>query len=373
MEKRTKAPSKSLRSGLGGLLLAALATASIVGASPLANVGKLLFFDVALSADGKVACATCHQPGRAFADGRPVSSGAFGLQGTRNAPSLLDVAQRPALAWDGRTGTLSDQVALALSHPREHALAGPRIVVELVLRNEGYRKAFSDAGLDDPLTSSAIGSALVAYIESLRTEASPFDRWRAGDSAAISGSARRGFEVFRGVAGCARCHRIDGERPTFTDNEFHAVGVGSERIASRLAALVTGVRAATHEQLELLIATDPEIAALGRFLVTRDPADIGKYRTPGLRNVAVTAPYFHDGSARTLADALAQELYYRGRERGQPMAITTAEQADLVAFLESLTDDRYSPPTAANVPALRLQVGLSERRTFARPEVGKGR
>jgi cytochrome c peroxidase len=213
--------------------------------------------------------------------------------------------------------------------------------VARVSGNPEYRAAFSEEFGATSITTAQIRTALTAYVAALNTGTSAYDRWMAGETAAMSAPAQRGLTIFTNAGGCAECHRLDASPATFTDDRYHDVGIGLGRIAPNLRKLAIRVENTSAPQLEELIAADPDIAELGRYLVTRDPKDIGKYRTPSLRNVAVTAPYFHDGSVKSLEEAVGQELYYRAQERGRALALNTQEQADLVEFLRALTDAPY--------------------------------
>jgi cytochrome c peroxidase len=303
-------------------------------------LGRKLFFDARLSADGKVSCASCHQPDRAFSDGRPVAAGVGGRQGTRNTPSLLNAALHASQFWEGRRGSLEEQVLDPLVNPMEHGLPDRETLLDLLRKDAAYpgefRRAFgSDAA---GIALEQVASALAAFVRSLAAGDSPADRhlYRS-ESTALSEPALRGLELFRGRAQCTACHTVGERGATFSDGGFHAVGTGLERIAPKLGPLAIRVARMPKDEAEALISRDPEVAALGRFLVTRDPADIGKFRTPSLRNVALTAPYMHDGSVATLEEAVERELYYRSRLQGRPLVLTPAEKADLVAFLRSLT------------------------------------
>jgi cytochrome c peroxidase len=315
----------------------------ITGASSASDrepgaLGKTLFFDARLSADGKVSCASCHQPEHAFSDRRAVAVGVKGLHGTRNTPSLLNAAFQTSQFWEGRRASLEEQVLDPLTNPVEHGLPDSGALLSLLRGDAAYAGDFQRAFGSDGITLERVAAALAAFVRSLTAGDSPADRHLyAADARALNESARRGLELFRGRAQCTECHAIGEREATFSDGAFHAVGTGLERIAPNLGALATRVARTPRAELEPLIAQDAEIAALGRFLVTRDPADIGKFRTPSLRNVALTAPYMHDGSVATLEEAVERELYYRGRLQGRPLVLTPAEKADLVAFLRSLT------------------------------------
>jgi cytochrome c peroxidase len=186
-----------------------------------------------------------------------------------------------------------------------------------------------------------VGQALAAYERTLIAGGSAFDRFQYGhQSEALSAAQARGLELFRGRARCATCHLIGTSFALFTDEQFHMSPGGlPSSVTTHLPSLARSVVEATHDhsRLERLIATDSDIAALGRFIVTRNPADIGKFRTASLRNVALTAPYMHDGSVTTLEDAVDAELYSRTPSASYPIALTVSERQDLVEFLKSLT------------------------------------
>jgi cytochrome c peroxidase len=250
----------------------------------------------------------------------------------------------PNLTWDGRETRLEAQVLRPFVHSREHGLADSNALLANLRGDRTYRNDFGAAFGDAKIDAERIGAALAAYLRTLAAGDSAYDRFVRGDRTGLSESARRGYQLFRGTAGCADCHRTDGARADFTDDAFHRVGVGLPAIASRLPELTHSVAALPIAQLDARILDEPELAALGRFLVTRDPRDIGAYRTPSLRNVAVTGPYMHDGSVATLREAVNLEVYYRMQERGRPLAINVNDQADLVEFLKALTDARYLRP-----------------------------
>jgi cytochrome c peroxidase len=165
-----------------------------------------------------------------------------------------------------------------------------------------------------------------------------FERFRSGhDASALNAPAQRGLVLFTGRAQCASCHLVDAREAALTDGRFHSVGVGLGDIAAELPVLVRRVVQADEAGRDRLVTRDPAIAALGRFVVNRDPASIGAFRTPDLRNVALTAPYMHDGSVPTLEEAVEREVYYRGQKNGQVIALTAGERQDLVAFLQALS------------------------------------
>jgi cytochrome c peroxidase len=309
------------------------------GSKQQLELGRMLYFDTRLSRDRTVGCVSCHDPTQAFTDGRPVSIGTDHLRGTRNAPSLINVAYAASLMWDGRRATLEEQVAGPFTNVREHALETPEQLLRTILASEDYRwelaAAFPDAL--DHWEPSHLFRALASYLRTLRAGDSRFDRYYFGGiRTALSEPERRGFELFRGRALCAQCHTIHDDSALFTDNDFHRV-TSSNITTANLAADTRKIMAIPAASLDAAISADPVLSALGRFLVTRNPRDIGKYRTPSLRNVALTAPYMHDGSVKTLAEAVDLELYYRSNELGRPIILTPLERDDLVGFLRTLT------------------------------------
>jgi cytochrome c peroxidase len=298
-----------------------------------------LFFDTALSANGQISCASCHRPEQVFSDGRPVGVGIDGRAGTRNTPTLINAALHEAQFWDGRRLSLEEQTLDPFVNPAEHGLASHDSLLAILRKDASYRRDFlcASPAAADPVALDNVARALAAFVRSLAAGDSQFDRYfYGGERSALGESAARGVELFRGRAQCTACHIIGEREASFTDGRFHALGIGLERIAPKLGALAARVVRMPQAQVDALIAQDADVAALGRFLVSRDPADIGKFRTPSLRNVARTAPYMHDGSVATLEEAVDHELYYRGRLQGRPLVLTPGERADLVAFLRSL-------------------------------------
>lgn len=315
-------------------------------------LGKTLFFDKRLSADGTIRCATCHDARRAFTDGNAVSKGIRGARGTRNAPSLLNVAYATTLFWDGRRASLEDQARDPFINPVEHGFRSADAVARVVRGDARYRAAFRRAFAITPtqITIAPIVQAIASFERSLLTGNAPFDRYFYGGQAqALSDSARRGFELFRGRARCVSCHSIQTNSALFTDNAFHVSVIGRYRVDKRLGDLATQVVRARGQTapgspvsqtssaaLDKLILTRPEISELGRFVVTLNPRDIGRFKTPSLRNVAVTGPYMHDGSMTNLRDVVELELYGHGPDK-RPIILTPDEKSDLVAFLGALT------------------------------------
>jgi len=307
------------------------------------ELGRKLFFDARLSADGKVSCASCHDPKLGFADGKTVAEGIGGKIGTRNSPTLLNAMFTPNQFWDGRAGTLEEQAIQPLINPIE---MGNSSHDEVVVRLRGiaeYRLEFLSV-FGGEATITRVGQAISTYERTLIAGDSPFDRFIAGETSAISDAAKRGFALFRGKGRCSRCHTFSDAMPLFTDFNYHNTGVAAnhpnfDKLARQaFAAAETGQAKSVIDQL----AQQEGGQELGRILISYHELDIGSFRTPSLRNIALTAPYFHDGSARTLAEVV--RFYNEGGKANlnrewdlAPVALTADEQRDLVVFLESLT------------------------------------
>jgi cytochrome c peroxidase len=303
------------------------------------ELGRTLFNDARLSRDGTVSCSTCHDAARAFTDGKSVSLGVGGAAGIRNAPTLLNVAYQQSLFWDGRRSMLEAQAADPFFNPRELGLTDSAELISKLTADARYREAFQGAfgSASAAPTLAQVTQALAAYERTLLAADSPFDRYYyLQQKDAIPEAARRGLRVFQGPAHCSQCHTISAEGALFTDGRFHG-GVGLKGIAPQLAQLTRRAAALSAMDVSELVTADAELAALGRFLVTKHPQDIGKYKTPSLRNVALTGPYMHDGSLATLRETVEYEIYYRSIELGLPFVVTPSERDDLVTFLEALT------------------------------------
>lgn len=318
----------------------------------LSALGEKLFFDKRFSADGSVSCATCHQPSRAFTDGLPKARGLAGQVGTRNAPSLYNASLVDNQFWDGRQRSLEKQALEPFVNPVEHGLHDYGALLTIIRRDSAYARDFENVfGISrTAIDVQKIANALAAFERTLAFGNSAFDRYYYGhDTGALSLEAMRGLVLFSGRAQCTSCHSIGPKGAAFTDGQFHSLHIGIPRIEKRLPDLgqrVVRLKSEGRSVAEIVLS-DADIAELGRFVVTLDPSDIGKFRTPSLRNVALTAPYMHDGSIGTLEAAIDQEIYYRTAQSGQPLILTPQEKADLVAFLHSLTSQRALLPPSA--------------------------
>jgi cytochrome c peroxidase len=287
----------------------------------LVSLGRELFFDTQLGAAGTRSCATCHSPGFAFAEPTPLSVGTSGVRLSRNSPTLLNIRYAPILMWDGRFRTLEEQALQPFEDAREMG-SSVSFVVATVRSDAEYREKFQKE-FRGPPTRERIAIALSAYERSLTAGPSAFDRYLYDrDTTALTLEQKRGFTVFM-KANCILCHEffhpavhpLGGQEAHFTDFQFHNLGVGF---------------------------TDDSMSDFGRYVVTKSKEDWGRFRTPTLRNVALTAPYMHDGSIPTLLEVV--KFYNRGGIKNpnldpgiRPLDLSAAEELDLVRFLEALT------------------------------------
>jgi cytochrome c peroxidase len=313
-------------------------------------LGQKLFFEPRLSGDGTVACATCHDPAHAFSDGRPVSIGIHGRVGQRNAPTILNALYNKHQFWDGRVTTLEQQAALPITNPFEMGSASIADAVSRIAGDKDYQTQFMQA-FGRGVNEDDLLSAIAAYERTLASFDSPFDHFIAGEANAISDSAKRGWELFNTKARCHLCHALtDNQRdPTlFMDNDFHNIGIGILRHhVAPLAQQAERELAQGHLPAIDTAAITSEMSVLGRFLITRKKSDIASFKTPGLRNIVVTGPYFHDGSMQTLWDVM--DHYNKGDgitdpwldKDMQPLALSESEIDDVVALLASLTSPQY--------------------------------
>jgi cytochrome c peroxidase len=333
---------------------AALTASVIPPRSPLTpsaiELGKRLFFESRLSGDGTVACATCHDPARAFTDGRPLSIGIQGRIGQRNAPTILNALYNQTQFWDGRVHTLEQQAALPITNPFEMGSASIGEAVSKIAGDESYRAQFRQA-YGGEVNENDMLRAIATYERTLVSFDSPFDRFIAGDAKAISDSAKRGWELFNTKARCNLCHALtDNQRDVtvFTDNDFHNIGIGIIRhnVVALAQQAERDLAQARLQDVDTAAITS-ETSVLGRFLVTKKQDDIASFKTPDVRNILVTGPYFHDGSMETLWDVV--DHYNKGDGLNdpwldqdiQPLALTEPEIDDVVEFLASLTSPQY--------------------------------
>lgn len=315
------------------------------------SLGQKLYFDARLSADDTVSCATCHHPAKGFADGQPVAVGIGGKKGARNSPTSLNSAYNDFQFWDGRAPTLEEQSKGPLINPVEMGMPSHDAVAAKLQKIPEYPPLFQQAFGSDQVTIDNVARAIASFERTLISFSSPFDRFIAGDKSAMSASAQRGWVLFNEKARCNNCHGYVASLPTFSDNKFHNIGVAMH--AANFAELAR--KAAQSPDSLSALAHTSGYSELGRFLVTRQEKDIGAFKTPGLRNVALTAPYMHDGSQRTLEEVI--DFYDKGGENNpyldggmRPLKLTPEERADLVEFLKTLTSDDLARLPKAGSP-----------------------
>ena len=313
-------------------------------------LGQKLFFDGRLSADGTVSCATCHDPALAFTDGRTASIGIHGRAGQRNAPTILNALYSDAQFWDGRAKTLEEQAGFPITNPVEMGQPTLDAAVAAIAGIEEYKQAFQTV-FGRPVNGANLVRALAAYERTLVSFDSPFDHFIAGNKNAIDDSAKRGWELFNTKARCNLCHaqsELARDVTNFTDFDYHNIGIGIVRHKVVPLAREAQQKLATGNLNDIdRAAIETEMSVLGRFLITKKTPDTGAFKTPNLRNVLVTAPYFHDGSQATLWDVM--DHYNKGAglqnpwldEDIQPLALSESEIDDVVAFLASLTSAEY--------------------------------
>jgi cytochrome c peroxidase len=324
----------------------------VQGHAPTAEniaLGRKLFFDRRLSVNNTMSCGMCHIPEQGFTNNELATPvGVEGRAVRRNSPTILNVAYLTRVFHDGRETSIETQPISPLTARNEMANPSMGFVLERIRSLNDYDGLFEGVFGGGP-TVDRLGDALATWQRTLLAGNSPFDRWKYGEEAdALSPQQRRGFALFTGKGNCVMCHPVGEKHALFTDDAFHDTGIGyfrHEVVAADAAPVPVEIAPG------VVIPVDREYIAsisekrepdYGRFEVTQQPADMWRFRTPSLRNVAVTAPYMHDGSLRTLEDVV--RFYARGGVSHpgldpllRPVALSDEEVADLVAFLESLT------------------------------------
>lgn len=283
------------------------------------ELGRLLFFDRRLSRNNTIACASCHLPEKGFTDGKRVSTGINNLKGDRSAPASINRVYSKGQFWDGRADTLEDQSIGPFVNPVEHGFVNHDEMVAKMKKIPGYRKLFMQV-FGREIVIEDVGRAIAGFQRTILSGNSPVDKFdTGGDEKALSESARRGLELFRGKARCTRCH----SGFNFTDEKFHNLGIG----------------------------WDNNKVDLGRYMVTKNAEDIGAFKTPTLREIARTAPYMHDGRFKTLEEVV--EFYNQGGIKNPhqdntiiPLELTEQEKQDVVALLRSLNGEGWQHVTA---------------------------
>lgn len=326
-------------------------------------LGDKLFHDKRFSIDGTVSCANCHDGGKAFTDNLPVSVGHHGLTGTRNAPTVINAAFYKFQFWDGREPDLEGQSKGPFINPVEAGLPSHQPILDIVRSDPDYKAAFKDVFnvADAKLTMEHVAKAIASFERSIVAGDSAFDHFYfQGDQSALNEQQKRGFQLFLGQGRCVSCHVIEQDQALFTDNRFHNIGVGINAIQDDVPRLAQAFLEAKNKggDVDQMVLTDKKSSELGRFAVTDGISEIGAFKTPTLRNIALTAPYMHDGSLKTLQEVVIHynnggvtpagapvNPYLSGGIR--PLNLLDSQIDDLVAFMQSLTSRQYLKPTAA--------------------------
>ena len=286
-------------------------------------LGKQLYFDGRLSADNKVSCASCHDPAKGYSNGDRFATGVEGKKGGRSAPTVINTAYGTLQFWDGRAKTLEDQALGPIQNPIEMNMTLDAVIKKLN-GIDGYKRQFKKVFGTDGATADGIAKAIAAYERTVVSGNAPYDKFKAGDTKALSESAQRGMKLFFGKAHCSACHA----GPSFTDNSFHNIGVGMGK----------------------------KDFDKGRADISKLSGDTGAFKTPTLREIAKSGPYFHDGSAKTLEEVV--DHYLKGGipnewldEEIFNIKIAPTEKADLVKFMtEGLSSPDYPDHKAPELP-----------------------
>ena len=286
-----------------------------------AELGKILFFDGRLSANGMVSCASCHEPDHAFAGSTSFSKGVTGKPGIRHVPTLINRAWGKSQFWDGRAPTLEAQVIVPLTDLEEMGMTAD-LVVQRIRGIKGYAPIFAAAFKDNTINFERVAQAIATFERTIVSGNSPYDRYLAGDKSALTKRQKDGLDFFNKKGECAECH----SGPNFTDEKFANIGIGMDQ---------------THP--------DP-----GREAITKKRGDWGKFKVPTLRDLARRVPYMHDGSIKTLGEVL--NVYAKGGlpnpnldTRLTPFYLDEQTKQDLLAFLDSLNGEgwqKIAPPAA---------------------------
>ena len=322
---------------------------AVPGGPPNADVvalGDKLFNDKRLSADDTVACATCHDPKRGFVDHRATSEGIGKQVGKRNSPTVLTAMFNATQFWDGRAPSLEEQAKLPILNPIEMGQKAPEDVVKKLRGIPEYVQQFQKV-FGREISYDDVAAAIAAFERTHPGADSPFDEYIHGKGE-ISPAAKRGWALFNSTGRCTNCHAFSVTSPLFSDQKFHNIGIAAHKsdfIGLARKATAT-VRSGDLDQIDRL-ALETDLSELGRFLVTKQPADVGAFKTPTLRNIAVTGPYMHDGSLNTLWDVM--DHYNKGGVANpfldggmQRLGLSEAQIDDLIAFMETLTSKEFA-------------------------------
>jgi cytochrome c peroxidase len=321
------------------------------------QLGSRIFNDKHFSSTGTVSCATCHDSKDGFATHLIKAKGVHDLEGTRNSPTVLNAAFNHTQFWDGRSPSLEDQAEHPLTNPIEMGLTNHEEVLKFIRGDKAYVDAFQNVfGVAaDKINIHHVTMAIAAFERTLIDANSRFDQWYYANKQTLSPQEIRGFNVFLNNGRCVSCHSVEQTSSLFTDHKFHNIGVGINHVSEDEIFMLTKEYQRANYSNDVVddrVLTDKNSSELGRFAVTRSLTDMGGFKTPTLRNIALTAPYMHDGSLKTLEDVV--EHYNRGGASSdkekinpwlsggiRPLNLTKQEKADLVAFMKTLTSEKY--------------------------------
>ncbi len=337
---------KLLGYGLGLIVLSVSACSGVPAALPLGTVpkglditalvipqnnpltpekvelGKMLYFDPRLSVDGTVSCATCHDPKRGWTDQEKVSEGIRQQKGVRNAPTVVNSAFMKIQFWDGRAATLEEQALGPMINPVEMGNKNHDEMVKHIQAVKGYEPLFMKVFGTGP-TKETISQAIAAFERTVLSGNSRYDRFLSGDKSALDEAEVRGMTIFLSKGKCVQCH----SGPTFSDSQFHNLGVGMNK-------------------------PNPD---LGRVVFSKNKKDTGAFKTPPLRDIMKAAPYMHDGTQATLEEVIA--FYNKGGEKNPyldalmtPLNLTPEETTDLIRFLKALDGNPYPTVQEPTLP-----------------------
>ncbi len=321
-------------------------------------LGEKLYNETRFSTTGEVGCFTCHDETKAFTDSPlKTSEGIDKLTGTRNSPTVINSAYFTTQFWDGRSPDLEDQALHPFINPVEHGLADHKPILKIVRKDPDYAKAFKSVfgKSGKEITMREVTLAIASFERTIISGNSPFDRYYfAREEDALNEQQKRGLDLFVNRGRCVSCHVIEQTQAIFTDNRFHNIGVGINNIQDQVPELASEFLKAdrTLSEVDVEVLTDPRTSELGRFAISHGLDDLGSFKTPTLRNIAVTAPYMHDGSVETLKDVVIHYNNGGVTDVGDPVndflsggirALDLDEDQidDLVAFMEALTSPEF--------------------------------
>jgi cytochrome c peroxidase len=306
------------------------------------ELGHKLFLDTRFSADGSISCASCHQTDKGFADGQALAIGIYGQIGTRNSPTVINAAYFNQLFLDGRRHSLEQQALDPFTNLIEHGLKSHQPIINTIQQDADYVSRFKQVFniQAEAITIKHVTKSIASYLRTLISGNSAFDQYLFGrDRSALSASAARGLKVFRRKGNCANCHEISWDHALFTDNLYYNIGIGMQHLEPVLDKLISS--SSLSNKIEILELSVQQHSELGRFNITKTNTDIGRFKTPGLRNITLTAPYMHDGSLATLEEVV--DYYDQGGVKNPfldaaiyPLHLSDQEKIDLVSFMKAL-------------------------------------